>query len=158
MIPAVTEKSLSLNERLTIRCVSDVQRRGRGSGVTVNPVRVRQARIAAGLSLAQLAGDDISRTFVYLVEQGRSRPSQAVLELIAHRTGKPISYFLRSAEKESLSNKDLAAELSSIATHVRRFVAINQLTKLEREAMSLIELSARRGAALVRAVQTKARR
>jgi transcriptional regulator with XRE-family HTH domain len=130
-----------------------MQRGGRGSGISVDPARVRQARLAAGLSLAQLAGDDVSRTFIYLVEQGRSRPSQPVLELIARRTGKPVRYFLSPAAQEPLSNRDLAAELSSSASRVRRFVAIKRLTKLEREAMKLIEVSLRQGAALVRAVQ-----
>ncbi len=121
----------------------------------MDPVRVRQARLAAGLSLAQLAGDDVSRTFIYLVEQGRSRPSAGVLELIARRTGKPVRYFLSPAAHESLSHQDLAAELSSVAGRVRRFVAIKRLTKLERESMKLIEVSLRQGAALVKVVQTK---
>lgn len=120
----------------------------------MDPVRVRQARLAAGLSLAQLAGDDVSRTFIYLVEQGRSRPSQGVLELIARRTGKPVRYFLRPATNEPLSNQDLAEELSIVARRVRRFVAIKRLTKLEREAMRLIEVSLRQGSALVRVVPT----
>ena len=121
----------------------------------MDPVRVRQARLAAGLSLAQLAGDDVSRTFIYLVEQGRSRPSAGVLELIARRTGKPVRYFLSPAAHESLSHQDLAAELSSVAGRVRRFVAIKRLTKLESEAMKLVEVSLRQGATMVRVVQTK---
>lgn len=124
----------------------------------MDPARVRQARLAAGLSLAQLAGDDVSRTFIYLVEQGRSRPSPPVLNLIARRTGRPVRYFLSPAAQEPLSNQDLAAELSSSASRVRRFVAIKRLTKLEREAMKLIEVSLRQGAALVRVVQPQSPR
>src|SRR5690348_3169972 len=64
--------------------IGAAMRRGlRGSGVPVDPARVREARREAGLSLAQLAGDEVSRTFLHFVEHGRSRPSQAVLALIA---------------------------------------------------------------------------
>ena len=53
----------------------------------MDSVRVRQARIEAGLTLAQVAGDEVSRTFIHLVEHGRSRPSKETLALIAKRTG-----------------------------------------------------------------------
>lgn len=105
--------------------------------------------------MAQLAGDQVSRTFIYLVEQGRSRPSQTVLALIARRTGKPIGYFLTKAARSSQSSKDLATELSTAATHVRRFVAINQLDKFELEAMKLIEASLQHGAVLARTIPSK---
>src|SRR5438094_6409883 len=87
-------------------------RRGpRGSGQNVDPLRVRQARLEAGLSLAQVAGDDVSRTFIHFVEQGRSRPSIVVLGLIARRTGKPMSYFLTNPTPDSQPHSDLADEL-----------------------------------------------
>ena len=70
-----------------------MQGAARGSGIAVDPERVREARLEAGLSLAQIARDDVSRTFIHFVETGKSRPSQRILALIARRTGKPISYF-----------------------------------------------------------------
>ena len=57
---------------------------------------VRQARLEAGLSLANIAGKEITRAAIHLVETGKSRPSMETLELIAKRTGKPVSYFLAS--------------------------------------------------------------
>jgi len=119
---------------------------------------VREARVAAGLSLAELAGDDVSRTFMHLVEQGRSRPSKAVLALIARRTRKPIRYFLPPGADAARSSKDLADELSGVAARLRRFVAINRLTNVEREAMKLVEMSLRQGASLAKAIQTDAPR
>lgn len=68
--------------------------RPRLKGVEVRPGSVRDARIAAGLSLAQVAGRDISRAAIHLIETGRSRPSLPTLELIARRTGHPMSFFL----------------------------------------------------------------
>ncbi len=135
-----------------------MERGARGSGQSVDPDRVRSARLAAGLSLAQLAGDQVSRTFIYLVEQGRSRPSPAVLELIARRTGKPISYFLTAAARKSQPTNDLAMELSDVAAHVRRFVAMHPLDKFQREAMKLVELSVYQGAVLAKTIQSKSPR
>jgi transcriptional regulator with XRE-family HTH domain len=105
--------------------------------------------------LAQLAGGQISRTFIHLVEHGRARPSPKVLQLIAHRTGRPIEYFLRPADSESQSNDDLAAELTDIAARVKLFATNKRLNTFEREAMKTFEASLRQGAALARLIQSK---
>jgi tetratricopeptide (TPR) repeat protein len=56
--------------------------------------RIRQARLERGLSLAKLGGDDLSRSFLSLVELGRSRISLRALGIVAERLELPISYFL----------------------------------------------------------------
>jgi len=119
---------------------------------------VHQARVAAGLSLAQLAGDQVSRTFIHLVEHGRARPSPKVLELIARRTGRPVDYFLGVAAAQSHSNDDLASALTDLASRVKQFAATNPLNKLEREAMTTVEVSLHQGAVLARLIQSKGRR
>jgi len=63
-------------------------------GIELRPGSVRQARREAALTMAQVGGDDRSRTAIYLIEVGRSRPTPETLQLIAERTGKPIEYFL----------------------------------------------------------------
>jgi tetratricopeptide (TPR) repeat protein len=68
-------------------------KQGRPKGIAVDPTAVRRARLEAGLSLAQVARDDLSRTAIYLVEKGKMRPSGRTLQMIADRTGRPISYF-----------------------------------------------------------------
>jgi tetratricopeptide (TPR) repeat protein len=73
--------------------VNDAKPR-RLKGVAVDPEAVLRARQEAGLSLAQVAQGDISRTAIYLIEKGRMRPTPATLQLIADRTGRPLSYFL----------------------------------------------------------------
>lgn len=60
----------------------------------MRPGSVKQARIEAGLSLGQVARDDISRTAIYFVETGKAKPSRETLELIAERTGRPLEFFL----------------------------------------------------------------
>ncbi len=68
--------------------------RTRRKGVEIRPGSVREARLEAGLSLAQVAGQEVTRAAIHLIEGGRARPSLATLELIARRTGKPLSFFM----------------------------------------------------------------
>lgn len=72
----------------------DRKYRGRRKGVDIRQGSVRQARFEAKLSLAQVAGGQVSRTAIHLIETGRTRPSAETLEHIASRTGKPIDFFL----------------------------------------------------------------
>jgi len=69
-------------------------RRGRRRGIEIKPGTVKQARSEAGLSLAQVAGSELSRTAIYFVETGKAKPSMETLKLIASRTGRPLDYFM----------------------------------------------------------------
>lgn len=71
-----------------------IRARRRLPGLKVRPGAVRQARSEAGLSLAGVAGNDLSRTAIFLIESGKSHPTLPTLELISERTGKPIDFFL----------------------------------------------------------------
>jgi tetratricopeptide (TPR) repeat protein len=62
--------------------------------VDIRPGSVKEARTEAGLSLGQVARQDISRTAIYFVETGKAKPSMETLALIAERTGRPIEFFL----------------------------------------------------------------
>ncbi len=123
----------------------------RGSGVLVDPERVRRARITAGLTLAEIAGDDVSRTFIHQVERGLARPSPPVLRLIARRTHQPVSYFVKRPARLA-TGRELSAGLAETANRLRRFLAVNPLTPTEREAMKLVELALRQGAAVARTI------
>lgn len=68
--------------------------RGRLKGIVIRSDSVRQARLEAGLSLAQVAAGKVTRTAIYFIETGRTSPSRETLRLIARRTHKPIEYFL----------------------------------------------------------------
>src|SRR5207302_796590 len=70
------------------------RRRGRRRGVEIRPGSVKEARQQAGLSLGQIAREDISRTAIYFVETGKAKPSIETLRLIAERTGRPLDFFL----------------------------------------------------------------
>lgn len=60
--------------------------------------RIREARHARGLSLAALGGDDLSRSFLSLVERGRARISLRALAIVADRLELPITHFLSDTD------------------------------------------------------------
>jgi tetratricopeptide (TPR) repeat protein/DNA-binding XRE family transcriptional regulator len=68
--------------------------RRRLPGINLRQGAVKQARLEAGLSLAQLGKGAVTAPAIYLIETGRTRPSLPTLEHIARRTGKPVEYFL----------------------------------------------------------------
>lgn len=119
----------------------------------MDPARIREARLEAGLSLAQLARDDVSRTFIHFIETGKSRPSPRVLALIARRTGKPVSYF--TAQPGRNAQTSLAAELVRAATHVHEFVDSVALDEVESSSMKLIEATLKHAAQVIRAIQRR---
>lgn len=69
-----------------------------------------------------------------------------------------MSFFMNPSSSKSPSAKDLAAELATVSTKVRRFATVNRLNKVERESMKLVESALHRGAILVKAIQLKAPR
>jgi len=130
-----------------------VKRRGRrGPGVPIIPGRVRQARLERGLSLAELAGDDVSRAFIHQLEQGLARPSRPVLEMIAERTGKPIDFFTSGPEAERAGTApDLANELMSLSRRLERLAATLELSEASREGVRIVISALRHGARLLTA-------
>ncbi len=50
-------------------------RERRPRGMAVNAAALKQARIAAGLSLAEVAGDSMTKQAVHLFETGQARPT-----------------------------------------------------------------------------------
>src|ERR1043166_382973 len=54
--------------------------------------RLRQLRVAAGLTQSELAGDRFSKEYVSQIERGKTRPTQETLAWIAERLGVDASY------------------------------------------------------------------
>ncbi len=56
--------------------------------------KLKQARLAAGLSQKQLCGDRITRNMLSLIENGSATPSVTTLRYLAEKLGRPVSFFL----------------------------------------------------------------
>jgi DNA-binding XRE family transcriptional regulator len=78
-----------------------IRRPKRPPGVDIRAGSVREARARAGLSLAKVAGNELTPMAIHHLESGRRRPSLATLVLVATRTKQPLSFFLPGAEPAS---------------------------------------------------------
>ena len=67
--------------------------------------RLKEARLALGLSQRQLCGGEITRNMLSQIENGTARPSMDTLAYLARRLGKPVSYFL---EEETVTSPNQA--------------------------------------------------
>lgn len=67
--------------------------------------RLKEVRLAMGLSQRQLCGDEITRNMLSQIENGSARPSMDTLRYLAARLGKPVSYFL---EEETVTSPNQA--------------------------------------------------
>ncbi len=63
--------------------------------------KLRQARMEAGLSQRQLAGEEITRNMLSQIEHGSARPSMKTLQYLAGRLGKSVGYFLEEGAAAS---------------------------------------------------------
>ena len=78
--------------------------------------RVRSARRDAGLSQAQLAGDELTKGFISQIESGLVRPSIRSLQHIASTLGRPLDYFIADeplAATKRVTFHRLAAEAAA---------------------------------------------
>jgi tetratricopeptide (TPR) repeat protein len=111
-----------------VTAMLDSRYKGRRRGVAVREGSVRQARLEAGLSLAQVAAGEVSRTAIHLIEYGRVKPSIETLRVIARQTRKPIEYFLLypDAYADQIERHKELRELETL-TMVRDFSAVVKL-------------------------------
>lgn len=56
--------------------------------------RILQARLEAGLSQRELAGEEITRNMLSSLEHDSANPSVSTLRYLSQRLGRPVSYFL----------------------------------------------------------------
>ena len=107
--------------------------RGRRRGVAVREGSVEEARREARLTLAQVAGDKLSRTAIHLIEKGRTRPSMETLQQIARLTRKPIEFFLTPDSPLALT------ERQSQLRELERLTAVRELQGVVDLGTSLLE-------------------
>src|SRR5947209_5117270 len=93
--------------------------RRRLPGINLRQGAVKQARLEAKLSLAQLGKDHVTAPAIYLIETGRTRPSLPTLEHIARRTGKPIEFFLADPGGATDEGHESLSRLEALAAENR---------------------------------------
>ncbi len=104
------------------------------------------------MSLADLAGQEVSRAFIHQLEQGLARPSLEILKMIAERTGRPIAYFTSGLEEQPTRTPDLPSELVAMSKRVERAASRMQLSEPSREAFRIVVSNLRHGARLLAAL------
>ena len=132
-------------------------RRRRLPGLAVRPGAIKQARAEAGLSLAQVASGEISRTAIFLAETGKTRPTLPTVQLIATRTGKPVEFFLEDSEAALIKRVDLdklrslaAAEKFSDLAASAKAAKIDAVDSLDRAWAAYFEKESASAAGLTR--------
>ncbi len=113
------------SSELCSRLMLGTKRGARRKGIEVREGSVAQARREADLTLAQVAGGELSRTAIHLIEKGMARPSMETLKHIAHKTGKPMSFFLRGPEETSALYADLK-DLQKAKSYLAQALAAGQ--------------------------------
>ncbi len=80
----------------------------------MNPVgeRLRQARLARGLTQEQLARGVVTKGFISQVERNRATPSLAKLRVIADRLGLPLGHFTADRSPHEVTYLRKSAELA----------------------------------------------
>jgi len=96
--------------------------------VEVDTAALRRARLDAGLSLAQVAGPDLTRQAVHLIETGKVRPTRRSLHIIAERLGVPEWTLL--TERGGMTDEAAIAELEALCQRQEYPVAVDQAQRL----------------------------
>jgi len=101
--------------------------------------RLRDARVAAGLSQAQLGAPYYTRAHVSAIELGKIRPAMKSLEHMAAKLGRPVSHFIDDAELER-TRRQVEFDVDRIAALASRMTAPDCIRDadalLERDALS----------------------
>lgn len=93
--------------------------------------RMRELRLAQGLSQAELAGDTLSASMISLVESGRREPTERTLELLAERLSSTVSYLRHGTVSNSVDRVRLALYEAELLLHGEQWAsAVAELTAL----------------------------
>jgi tetratricopeptide (TPR) repeat protein len=86
--------------------IDGLQTRTRPSASTQLGERVRQLRVAAGLTQTNLAGTRFSKEYISQIERGKTRPTQETIEFLATQLGVDAGYVANGVETAELSRAE----------------------------------------------------
>src|SRR5688572_24955491 len=95
--------------------------------------RVRQLRVAAGLTQTDLAGDRFSKEYVSQIERGKTRPTQETIEWLAARLGVDASFLASGV------SSDERARVEAVLT---RAEALTENHQYEEAVQHFVEVKA----------------
>ena len=103
-------------EGRTLTSVAPQQRAPSGLGT-----RLRQLRVAAGLTQSDLAGERFSKEYVSQIERGKTRPTPQTLDWIAERLGVDSSYLETGQTWDEYAEVEAAVTRAEAAVEGQRF-------------------------------------
>src|SRR6266513_578744 len=83
--------------------------------------RLRQLRVAAGLTQSDLAGDRFSKEYVSQIERGKTRPTPQTLAWIAERLGVDASYLQTGQTWDEYAEVEAAVTRAEAAVEGQHF-------------------------------------
>jgi transcriptional regulator with XRE-family HTH domain len=83
--------------------------------------RLRQLRVAAGLTQSELAGDRFSKEYLSQIERGKTRPTQETLTWIAERLGVDSAYLETGQSWQEYAEAEAAVMRAEAAVEGQQF-------------------------------------
>ena len=109
---------------LTVEAMTLRARETRPAGPTADGLgeRLRQLRVAAGLTQTELAGTRFSKEYVSQIERGKTRPTRETTEWLAGRLGVDVGFLAQGVS---------TAERARVETALARGEALNEAGQFE---------------------------
>jgi RNA polymerase sigma factor (sigma-70 family) len=118
---AAEEARPALGAELTARLGRVVHQKAKGPVDPALGKKIRDIRLARGMTQAQLAGEDFTKGFISLVETGRTRISLRAGEIFAARLGVPMSVLIPGGSaKSSILPNGLDGQVQEVLTLLRQ--------------------------------------
>src|SRR5216683_1645943 len=94
--------------------------------------RLRQLRVAAGLTQSELAGDRFSKEYMSQIERGKTRPTKETLSWIGERLGVDVSYLETGQSWDEYAEVEAAITRAEAAVEGHQYdEALDALAGLE---------------------------
>src|SRR3954452_24590444 len=108
---------LTSRESLMPRAATNLRRSQSGNRLGE---RVRQLRVAAGLTQTDLAGDRFSKEYVSQIERGKTRPTRETIEWLAGQLGVDAGFLANGVSADERGRVDAALARADALLEARR--------------------------------------